>query len=73
MLVLSRELNEDIMIGDNVVIRVLSIEKGRVRLGLTAPANVTIMRGELGAPRTKEKPVKRGLERQAKGRPGPAK
>jgi carbon storage regulator len=68
MLVLSRKLDEAIMIGDNVVLRVIEINGDRVKLGLTAPTAVSIMRSELVTANTKKK-SKNGLERQTPGRP----
>ena len=62
MLVLSRKLEEAIMIGSGVTVRILEIKGDRVKLGLTAPAAVSIMRGELLAANTKKK-SKNGLER----------
>ena len=62
MLVLSRKMEEAIMIGDNVVLRVIEIKGDRVKLGLTAPAAVSIMRSELVAANTKKK-SKHGVER----------
>ena len=62
MLVLSRKMEEAIMIGNNVVLRVIEIKGDRVKLGLTAPAAVSIMRSELVAANTKKK-SKNGLER----------
>lgn len=46
-MVLSRKLGEKIMIGDNVVITVVDIDRGKVRLGIQAPRDVPIMREEL--------------------------
>ena len=46
MLVLSRMLNEEIVIG-NVRIRVLEIRGNRVRIGITAPQDCQVLRGEL--------------------------
>ena len=64
MLVLSRKMDEAIMIGNNVVLRVIEIKGDRVKLGLTAPSAVSIMRSEVVAANTKKK-SKNGLERQA--------
>ncbi|MCI0358789.1 MAG: carbon storage regulator [Planctomycetaceae bacterium] len=50
MLVLTRRQAETIVIGQCVAVQVLGIEGGRVRLGITAPAEVSIRRAEL-APR----------------------
>ena len=47
MLVLSRKEGEAIVIGDNVTIKVISIEKGVVKLGIDAPKNLSIVRNEL--------------------------
>ena len=47
MLVLSRRDGEQILVGDDVIIKVLSIAGGRVRVGIEAPRNVTIRRSEL--------------------------
>ena len=40
MLVLSRKIDESIMIGDSVVIKVLSIQDGQVKIGIEAPKEV---------------------------------
>ena len=47
MLVLSRKIDESIVIGDDITIKVISIEKGVVKLGVDAPKNVSIVRNEL--------------------------
>ncbi len=47
MLVLSRKVDESIVIGDNIIIKVISVEKGVVKLGVDAPKNVSIVRNEL--------------------------
>jgi carbon storage regulator len=47
MLVLSRKLNESIVIRDDVVVTVLEVSGGKVRLGIDAPADVKIVRSEL--------------------------
>ena len=47
MLVLSRKLSEGIQIGENIRIVVVKIERNGVRLGIEAPADVTIVREEL--------------------------
>ena len=47
MLVLSRKLNESIVIGDDIILRVVGIEKGIVKLGIEAPRDVSIIRNEL--------------------------
>jgi len=47
MLVLDRKLGETIHIGDNVVVTITEIKRGKVRVGITAPSEIEIMRGEL--------------------------
>ena len=47
MLVLSRRDGEQILVGDDVIIKVLSIAGGRVRVGIEAPRSVSIRRSEL--------------------------
>lgn len=47
MLVLTRKLNERIVIGDNVRITVVGIRGNHVRIGIEAPPEVTILRDEL--------------------------
>ena len=47
MLVLSRKLNQEIHIGENVIVRVLAIKGNQVRLGIVAPAEVPVMREEI--------------------------
>jgi carbon storage regulator len=49
MLVLTRKLGEEIFIGDNIRLIVNRIAGNRVTIGINAPGNVTILRGELGA------------------------
>ncbi|NUQ64234.1 MAG: carbon storage regulator [Pirellulales bacterium] len=47
MLVLSRKINEEIVIGDNIRVRLVKVGGGRARLGITAPADVSVRRAEL--------------------------
>lgn len=61
MLVLTRKISERIIIGDGpnaIEIMVVDIERGRVRLGVTAPKNVPIFREELKPIDTAESPPK---------------
>lgn len=47
MLVLSRRLNEKIVINGNITITVVEIDRGKIRLGIDAPKDVLIFREEL--------------------------
>jgi carbon storage regulator len=47
MLVLTRKLGEKIIIGDNICITVVEIDRGKIRIGVEAPKNVPIYRQEL--------------------------
>ncbi len=47
MLVLSRKVDEEIVIGNNVTIKVVKVIGNRVRLGISAPPSVNIRRGEV--------------------------
>jgi carbon storage regulator CsrA len=47
MLVLTRKIQEQIQIGDNVTITILKVKGRTVRLGIEAPQQVKVVRGEL--------------------------
>ena len=47
MLVLSRKLNEEIVIGKDVRIVVLDIRRNKVRLGVAADKSIPVHRGEV--------------------------
>lgn len=47
MLILSRKQDESIVIGDNIMIKVVSIDRGSVKLGFEAPPKMLILRAEL--------------------------
>ena len=47
MLVLSRKKNETIVIGENIIVTVVDLRPDRVRLGIDAPAEVTVHRREV--------------------------
>lgn len=52
MLVLSRNVGETIQIGDEVEVQVLGINRGQIRIGISAPREIQIVRSELiGIPR----------------------
>ncbi|MEP3479443.1 MAG: carbon storage regulator [Fuerstiella sp.] len=47
MLVLTRKAAETIQIGDNIVVKVIRTGKGTVKIGVEAPNDVRVIRGEL--------------------------
>jgi len=47
MLVLTRKRNEQIKIGENIVITVVESSRGSVKLGIQAPHDVRVLRAEL--------------------------
>ena len=47
MLVLSRKLKEEILIGENIKITVLKVKGNTIRLGIEAPRDVHVLRGEI--------------------------
>ncbi len=49
MLVLSRKLNEEILIDGGIRVKVLEISGNRIRLGIVAPPQVTVLRDEVAS------------------------
>jgi len=47
MLVLTRRTDESIVMDDRIIVTVLAVEGDKVKLGITAPREVTILRQEL--------------------------
>lgn len=47
MLVLTRKEGEKIHIGKDIVLTVLEVKGNRIRIGVEAPANLSVLRGEL--------------------------
>lgn len=47
MLILSRKVEESIVIGEDIVVKVVSVDRGNVKLGFEAPLNTLILRAEL--------------------------
>ena len=47
MLVLSRKLNESIVINDNIVVTVLGVKGDTVRIGINAPVEIPVHRQEV--------------------------
>ncbi|MBX7255364.1 MAG: carbon storage regulator CsrA [Candidatus Hydrogenedentes bacterium] len=47
MLVLTRKENENIMIGDDIVVKVLDVRENQVKIGIVAPRSVAVHRQEV--------------------------
>ena len=47
MLILTRKKDESIIIDDRIEVKVIGIEEGKVKLGISAPKDVTIHRKEI--------------------------
>jgi carbon storage regulator len=60
MLVLSRQKDESIMIGDNIKITIVDVRGDKVRLGITAPKEVPVHRIEVYEAIQREKNQQRG-------------
>lgn len=52
MLVLSRKLGEKIVIGDNIVVTVVKIDRNQIRIGIEAPHEVPVYREEIAPVRS---------------------
>ena len=64
MLILARLLDEIIMIGDDIEIRVVDIRGDKVRLGITAPKEVKVHRKEVYLKIKEEENVLRSMSIQ---------
>ena len=47
MLVLNRKPGESIIVGDNIEIKILEIQDGKIKIGIEAPREVSILRKEV--------------------------
>jgi carbon storage regulator len=47
MLILNRKINESIIIDDTIEIRILEAQDGKVKIGIEAPKDITILRKEV--------------------------
>ena len=47
MLILSRKIEESIIVGDSITIKILGIHEGQVKIGIEAPKDVKVYRSEV--------------------------
>jgi len=47
MLVLARKTNESVIIGDNIEVMIVDVKGDQVKLGIKAPKDVRVFRGEI--------------------------
>ncbi len=77
MLVLSRQKDESIMIGDDVEITIVDVRGDKVRLGINAPRSIPVHRKEIYEAIQREKAQKAaeeaaaGAEQKKSGNEGP--
>ena len=64
MLVLSRQKDESIMIGDDVEITIVDVRGDKVRLGITAPKHIPVHRREVYEAIQREKAKEKEKEKQ---------
>ena len=62
MLILTRKVGETIVIGDDITFTVLGVKGNQVRIGVKAPADVTVHRQEIYQ-RISEKPTIQKISR----------
>lgn len=47
MLILTRRVSEEVMIGDDIKIKILGVKGNQVRIGIAAPEDVSVHREEI--------------------------
>jgi carbon storage regulator CsrA len=72
MLILTRKIDQGIVISGNILVRVLGVERDRVKIGISAPTEVTVLRQELWTEENADKPFERkNAANGAAGESGP--
>lgn len=59
LLVLARKAQQEIMIGDNIVVNIVKVSGNKIKIGITAPTGVSVYRSE----------CRPGLDQGRKGQP----
>ena len=49
MLVITRKEAEMVQIGDDIIVKIVQTGRGSIKIGIEAPANVRVLRGEMSA------------------------
>lgn len=47
MLILNRKIGESIILGDDIELKILEVQDGKIKIGIEAPKDVTILRKEV--------------------------
>ena len=73
MLILTRKVDQGIVISGNILVRVLGVERDRVKIGISAPGEVTVLRQELWSEENANAPFEKKTPHQnGDGTNGPA-
>lgn len=59
MLILTRKVDQGIVISGNILVRVLGVERDRVKIGISAPGEVVVLRQELWTEANPDKPFEK--------------
>ena len=59
MLILTRKIDQGIVISGNILVRVLGVERDRVKIGISAPEDIAVLRQELWSEENANKPFER--------------
>jgi len=62
MLVLSRKVGEKLVIDGNITVEVVKVQGNRITIGIQAPSDVKVLRGELKQPKAKTQTVELVVE-----------
>ena len=67
MLILTRKIDQGIVIQGNILVRVLGVERDRVKIGIDAPGEITVLRQELWDEENPGRPFARERKSEANG------
>jgi carbon storage regulator len=68
MLVLSRQVGEKIVIGDDIEVTVVAINGNKIRIGVTAPESLSIHRSEVQERINRIDAIRAGLDAEVHGK-----